>query len=140
MELNDVLSFDEAIEIMDEPEYLELAPGEYDFTVRDVAFSTYEGSSKIPSCPMVEARLSVVTDEGETEIIDRFYYCRKMRYKLSSFARTLGLARVGDKITIEWKKLITNQGRARISLREYNGKKYNQIDRYIVPTDEPAPF
>ena len=88
MERNDVLSFDEAIEIMDEPNIWNWHRVNM-ISPYGRAFSTYEGSNKIPSCPMVEARLSVVTDEGETEIIDRFYYCRKMRYKLSSFARTL---------------------------------------------------
>ena len=84
----------------------------------------------------MDVELLVETPDGDAIVHDRFYFCRKMLFKISSFAMTLGLARVGDRLKIDWPALRGRSGRARISTREYKNRLYNQIDRYIIPEED----
>lgn len=135
MESKEVFSWDDEIEIVKQ-DYIELEPGEYPFTVQNITRSYFDGSDKIPACHEMDVELLVETPDGDAIVHDRFYFCRKMLFKISSFAMTLGLARVGDRLKIDWPALRGRSGRARISTREYKNRLYNQIDRYIIPEED----
>ena len=138
METSTAFSWDDAFEVVEEPEYITLPPGEYTFVLQDTSLTEFAGSDKLPPCPMAETLLRVDTENGPAMVKDRLYYCSKMKYKISSFLRTLGLAKAGDTVKIDWTKLTGRTGHAKISTREYNGRTFNQVDRYVVPKGETA--
>lgn len=136
------------------PTWLNLPEGDHDFTVEDVAFGHHSGEGKIPACPMVEVTLVFKHPEGGTnKVTDRLYLCDdelptasgktwRPIWRVNSFFTSTGAtgASYGERMSSTKGKT----GRAKISHREYNGKTYDQVDRYLpkpkTPTFEPGKF
>ena len=138
------------------PERKILPAGTYPFIVEDVE-RTYvsdkpksDGSvSKFAGCPManVTFRITGKTEEGEEIEITRhenFILHKKCQWKISQLYISVGLAKQGEKLQMNWPALITRAGQCEISVNEYtkkNGEKgqSNQIERFCDPaTTAPA--
>lgn len=136
MEEKETFTWDEEFTVCEVPEFVCLPKGVYEFTIVESSLGRFNGSDKLPPCDMAEVRIAVEGDEGKADITDRFYCCKKMKYKLSSFLQTIGLVHAGDRIMIDWPKLVGRKGRVSLSKREYNGREYNQVDFYVLPKDQ----
>ncbi len=117
-----------------EQEYVLLNPGEYTFTVDDIEFGDYNGSSKIPACGMVIAHLHVDTDAGRAFLDNRFYICQECAGLNAAFFKSIGDLKDGQKtFTMDWDHVKGKTGLVKTSQREYNGNMYNQVDRFVAP-------
>lgn len=121
-------TFDWDDEIEQESEYAILTPGDYDFEIISFERSTYDGSDNIPPCKMaiVTFRLSNGKEKGSA--VERYYLSKNMEWKLSELFKGVGLKKTGERVKMQWDKLVGSKGRCKVKNTEYNGKTYNRID------------
>ena len=133
------------------PEWKVLPKGTYPFVVEDVE-RTYvsdqkknDGSvSKYAGCPManVTFRITGKAEDGEELEITRrenFILHKKFQWKISQLFISVGLAKQGEQLRMNWPALITRGGQCEVSVNEYtkrDGSKgqSNQIDRFCDPS------
>ena len=132
------------------PEWKPLPAGTYQFVVEDVE-RTYvsdkarsDGSvSDYAGCPManVTVRINGKNEDGEEVEVTRhenFILHKKFKWKISQLFISVGLAKQGEQLRMDWPALITRSGQCEVSVNEYTGrdgkkKKSNQIDRFCDP-------
>lgn len=130
---------EEVIKNPDENEYIELPPGEYHFRVTKFERSQHEGSAKLPPCPKaVITCLIEDRDLGEVTVRTNLFLHEKCNGLLSQFFCSIGLHKHGEPLVLAWSKIIGKKGRCRIGQREYQGKRYNEIVRFLEPAATPA--
>lgn len=127
-------------EIVDSGEsFVILLPGTYDFTVKKLERKHYAGGAKMPPCPQAQLTLTVHGgDKGEAHTITNLFLTQKQAWKLAQFFVSLGLAEPGGKLQMDWNKVIGSSGRLELANREYNGKLYNDVSRFLPPEKAPA--
>ena len=54
-------------------------------------------------------------------------------WKITEFFVCLGMGQVGQKFKTDWPATRGRTGRLQLSNRDYNEKKYNQIDKFLAP-------
>lgn len=119
---------------IEEQEYVLLAPGEYGFTVDSVDFGDFNGSDKIPACGKVTVNIHVDTDKGKAFLNDNFYVCKEAAGMIAAFFKCIGMIKEGQKtFSPDWDHIKGKKGIVKTSQREYKGKMYNQVDRFIAP-------
>ncbi len=126
----------------DAMEFPLLAPGNYPFTVDHVDKKQFDGSDKMPPCPMADVHLIVHAAEGDIPVMTRLFLHQKMEWKLSSFFVALGLKKKGEKLRMSWNQVAGKTGWAKISVREWkdkngNERKNNDIQSFIDPDKAP---
>ena len=122
-------------EIEKENEFVFLPDGEYDFRVVAFERQHFDGSDKMAPCPAAKLTLEVDSSAGTATINDRLLLNSKMEWKLSSFFGAIGQKRHGEKLKMDWSKVIGSTGRAKFGHRAYNGKEYNEVKSYIYKED-----
>lgn len=115
----------------EEQQYVLLPEGEYDFIVDGVQYmrKTIENVT----CGYSEIVCRVKTQYGDVIVKTNIKLVQKMMWKITEFFVCIGMGRVGEKFKTDWPATRGRSGRLKISNREYNGKKYNQVDRFIAP-------
>lgn len=127
-------------EIVDDPtEFVLLPPGDYQFTVTEIERSRYDGGDKLPACNMAIVHCRFETSQGEAIIKNRLYLHTKTEGLLSAFFASIGLKKKGEPLRMQWGQAIGRQGMARVSQRPYEGEKYNEIRRFLLPADYDNP-
>ena len=122
-----------------EQEYVLLQPGEYEFTVDSVKFGDFNGSAKVPPCGMVTVTMHVQTETGNAFLNNNFYVCKECAGLIAAFFKSIGDLKEGQKtFTPDWDHLEGKTGLVKVSNREYNGDKYNNVDRFIAPKKKAA--
>ena len=87
---NEAKEFDWNAEIEDDSEgYSLLAEGDYSAKITFFERSRYEGSEKLPPCPVAVLTLAVDTADSPREIKTKLYLCKRMEWKLSEFFRSI---------------------------------------------------
>ena len=136
MEENKVFDWDDIIDDdgeQNQKDWVLLPEGDFDFEVYEVEKSWYNGSDKMPACPMAILTLNFKhPDDGmNCRVWDRFFLCGKMEWKLSSFFRSIGEKEHGSKVKMDWDSVEGKTGRAHVIRTQYNGKDKNEIKFYI---------
>ena len=127
-------------EIEKEKEFVLLPAGEYDFTVIGFERQRFDGSEKMAPCPMAKLTLEVSNGKDKTTVFDRLYLSTKAEWRLSGFFGAIGQKKHGERLRMNWQQVIGSRGRAKVGVRTYNGKDYNEIKSYIYAEDVvPAP-
>lgn len=131
------LSWDDEIER--ESEFVLLPEGDYDFTVESFERGRFDGSEKMPPCPMAILNLRVSGREGVATIQHRLFLHSKSEWALSAFFKSIGQKQTGEKIRMNWNAVTGARGRAHVGIREYLGndgetRRTNQIKRFLEPT------
>ena len=120
------------------PEFIVLAPGEYDFTVKKFDRAMYQGgvSSKdghqIAACPLAKLTMEVQTAQGPALVNDTLFLKANNVWKISAFFQSIGMAKEGQPFTPDWNGAVGCTGKFKTKNREYNGKTFNEVDRYIA--------
>lgn len=127
-----------------------LDPGEYAFTVKDFKRAEFNGSAKMSRCPMAKLTLEVSDELGDVSLFHNLYLNQKCVGLIAQFFAAIGLHKHGEPLHLAWNKLVGRSGRCVISHREYNGKAYNEVKRFLDPPadaqadtntdDEEIPF
>jgi hypothetical protein len=129
--------FDDVI-TQDTQEFITLKPGEYEFEVREIEKTRYNGSSKpdgLPPCNQVKVFLDVFTPEGKASVIDNIYLHSRVEWRISSFFAAIGMKKKGEPLRMNWNEVVGKHGKAKFTVNEYNGREYNNVSNYILPDD-----
>lgn len=129
------MTWDDSIE-SDGMQYQILPEGEYNFTVTGFERSRFPGSAKVPSCPKAVLTLTVDTPQGPATVRTDILLYRNFEWRISSFFRCIGQKKQGEKITMNWSKVLGSRGRAKIRPRTYTDKwntqkEVNDVEYFI---------
>lgn len=139
------IGWDEEITVEKEPEFVLLEPGEYNFTVTSFERGHYDGSSKLPACSVAKLELKCSNGIQETTVFANLFLVSNQKWKLTHFFKSCRLIAAdmpeGVNYAMPWSRVIGAQGRALIKNREYNGKQYNEIEKFLYdnPTTTATP-
>ncbi len=137
------MGWDDAI-MEDGQQFLLLDEGDYDFTVAGFERARHAGSDKIPPCNKAVVSLLIDTPNGSVVIkVDILLY-RTLEWRISSFFRSIGQKKHGERLVMDWSKVPGAKGRAHIKVREYTDKwntirKRNEVAYFIDREDAPVP-
>ena len=135
-----VMDWNSAIE-EDGQGFVLLEEGDYDFTVTGFERGQHNGSEKIPPCPKALLTLSIETPAGIATIKENLILYKTMEWKLSSFFRSIGLKKHGERLIMDWDHVLGQSGKAHVIQRTYTGndgtlKKANNVQYFIDHIDE----
>ena len=120
----------------DGQEFILLPEGDYNYTVIDFERGRFNGSAKIPECNKAIITVHVETKEGISTIKFDLILYRSLEWRLSGFFRSIGQKKHGEKLVMDWSKVVGSKGRAHFKQRSYvnqNGEEkfVNDVDRFI---------
>ena len=129
------MDWDDAIE-NDGKEFIVLPEGDYVFKVTGFERGRYPGSTKIPPCNKATLTLEVRTKDGIAFAHTDIILYRSLEWKISSFFRSIGQKKHGERLVMDWNKVIGCRGRAHFHPETYTGKdgvehQKNEVDRYL---------
>ena len=141
---NMILDWDDAIE-SDGQEFIILSEGDYNFTVTEFERGRFPGSAKIPACNKASLTLRVDTDDGVAFVRTDLILYRSLEWRISSFFRSIGQKKHGERLVMDWNKVLGSRGRAHFKPRNYTAndgseRTTNDCDRFIDydPANFPA--
>ena len=148
--INQNLGWDDTIET-DGEEYVLLKEGDYNFIVTNFERGSVPGGAKIPPCNKASITVQVMTEEGAANVKFDLLLHRSVEWKLSAFFRCIGLKKSGEKLVMDWNKVLGSHGRAHFKTRKYvntygEEKEVNDLDRFIdydeanFTEDDKLPF
>ena len=131
---NMCLDWDDAIE-SDGQEYVLLEEGDYNFKVTGFERGHFPGSAKLPACNKATLTLEVDTREGCAYVKHDLLLCRNLEWRISAFFRCIGQKKHGERLVMDWNKVVGSQGRARFKVRNYTNRdgeqrQTNDLDRF----------
>lgn len=131
---NMCMDWDDAIE-NDGQEFIILPEGDYNFTVTDFERGRFPGSAKIPPCNKASLTLEVKTDDGVAFVRTDLILYRSLEWRISAFFRCIGQKKHGERLVMDWNRVVGSRGRARFKPRSYtdrdgNERQANDVDRF----------
>jgi hypothetical protein len=120
----------------DGQEFVILPDGEYNFTVTNFERGRFPGGQKIPACNKATITIQVDSKDGIAVVKFDLLLYRSLEWRISQFFRSIGQKKHGEKLTMDWNKVIGSRGRAKFKQRSYtalNGEERvtNDVDRFI---------
>ncbi len=138
----DAMDWDD--EISQDSNFILLPEGDYDFVVDSFERGWYDGGQKIGPCKKAILRLRVKGRdkesgrEGETFVRHQLLLNKKLESLLCEFFIGIGQRKKGETTKMNWNQVPGSAGRAKIGIRTYNGKEYNEVKKFYDPADAPA--
>lgn len=137
---NLIMDWDDSIE-NEGQEFVTLEEGDYVFKVTNFERGRYVGSAKIPPCNKATITVQVNTEKGIAICKFDLVLYRTLEWKLCSFFRAIGQKKHGEKLTMDWNKVVGSYGKAHFKPRSYTNnygeeKTVNDIDRFIDYNEE----
>ena len=131
----------------DGSDFVLLEPGEYAFQVKTFERARFGGGPKLPACNQAVLGIAILDDDGnELAMIKKhnLFLHSKTEGMVCAFFRSIGARKHGEKITMDWNKVIGSRGRCVIENKEFDsnknpGEKFkaNQIKRFLDPVEVP---
>lgn len=120
-----------------------LPEGFYPFRVERMERERYQGSQKMPQCPMAKLTLSVTGADGrDTTVQQRLYITRNQLWKVSRFMESVGRGRNGaGKVIIDWGGIEGMGGFVKLKVRSYTGRdgqerQTNDVEWFVKPEEQ----
>ena len=90
---------------------------------------------RIPPCNKATLTISIDNDKGAaTARFDLILY-RTLECKIASFFRCIGQKKHGERVVMDWNKVVGARGRAHIKPRSYTKdgeeRQVNDVDRFL---------
>lgn len=124
-------------EIQKDPtEYILLPEGDYEFKVTKFQRERYNGGDKLPACNKAALTLTIETAEGEANINHNLFLHSRTEGMVSAFFIGIGLKKHGEPFKMDWNQVIGCTGRAKVGVKTYNDKQYNEIKRFYDPSEQ----
>lgn len=122
-------------------EFILLDEGTYDFTVSGFTRARHNGSEKLPPCAKAVITLRIATPKascGYTELTHNLFLHSKCEGMLCAFFTAIGMRKHGEKLAMDWNKVIGSHGRCEVGVRKWtsnNGNELtsNEIKKFIDP-------
>lgn len=125
--------------IQKDSEFVLLPEGLYWFTVKEYERGRHtpnpQKPGKLPACPKATVHLTVVANEGETELRHNLFLHSSTEGMLSAFFGAIGQKRKGEPLRMDWNAIIGKVGVCKVGFREYNGNVYNEVKGMIYVED-----
>jgi len=131
-------------------EFVHLPDGEYNFTVTRFERGRFTGSEKLPPCNKAIITLQIDSSEGVTTLKINLLLVRSLEWKIAQFFRSIGQKKQGEKLTMNWNKVLGSKGRAYIKQKTYttssgDERVFNDVDRFLdykedVENPDDLPF
>lgn len=127
-------------------DFITLPAGEYDFEVIGFERERYTPgpNAKLPACnkAVIEIRING-GDLGEATIKENLFLHSKTEGILCAFFVSIGQRQHGEKVAMNWGRVVGSSGHAKFGIREYekDGEKrtINQVKQWLEPV-APATF
>ena len=120
--------------------YVTLEPGTYVYRVSAFSRANFDGSDKMAPCPEADLTLSCANAAGaQSDVSVRLFLNRKMAWKITQFFKSCGLVDpslpdgTDYKMGPLWRQVVGRTGQVEVKNRTYDGKTYNEVDRFVVP-------
>lgn len=124
-------------------EWTLLPEGFYPFRVERMERERYQGSQKMPQCPMAKLTLSVTGADGrDTTVQQRLYITRNQLWKVSRFMESVGRGRnEAGKVIIDWGGIEGSTGWVKLKVRSYTGRdgqerQTNDVEWFVKPEEQ----
>lgn len=119
-------------EIVEDSQQIEVLPaGDYDFKVVDMERAYYDGGAKLPPCKEAKLKLEIQSADGKTGIVrHNIFLHSKCEWQLSAFFCAIGQKKRNEPLKMNWNQVIGATGRAKIGIRKYEDKDYNEVKRF----------
>jgi len=130
------MEWDDVIE-NDGQEFIILPEGDYVYTVVGFERGWQNSTAKIPKgCNKAILTLEIQTADGPARVMTNLLLIRSVEFKISAFFRSIGLKQHGERLVMNWNKVIGAKGMAHIKPRKYTGndgqeRTANDVDRWI---------
>jgi hypothetical protein len=136
-------------------EWVLLPAGEYPFRVTAFERKRYnpKPGAKLPACNMASVKLDVGDEENSTTIEHNLYLYSTQEGLLCAFFRAIGARKHGEKVVMDWSKVVGATGRCVLKVETWTGRdgkehESNKIARFLDPiegaeapkTDGEIPF
>ena len=131
---NMVMDWNDTIE-NDGQDFVILEEGDYNFTVTGFERGRFPGGPKVPACNKAALTLQVQTDEGVAIIRTDLLLYRSLEWRISAFFRCIGQKKHGERLVMDWNRVVGSRGRAHFKPRTYtdrdgNERQANDVDRF----------
>ena len=126
------LDWDSEIE-NESPEFVLLPEGEYEFEVISFERARYAGGDKLPPCNQAKLKLKIETPHGVATINNNLFLHSRTEGLLSAFFNCIGQKKHGEKVQMNWGRVIGSRGRALIGIRTYQDKEFNEVKKFLDP-------
>lgn len=128
----------------DGAEFVLLPDGDYDFEVTEFERGRHPGSDKLPPCNKAVVSIRIEGEEGISTIKHQLFLHTKTEGLLCSFFAGIGQRQKGERVSMDWNKVVGSKGRAKVGSRKYtndDGKvlEFNEIKKFYEPT-KPTNF
>ena len=132
---NMMMDWNDSIE-NDGQEFVLLPEGDYNFVVTNFERGRFPGGPKVPACNKASITVQVSAAEGVSTVKFDLLLYRSLEWRISAFFRSIGQKKHGEKLTMDWNKVIGSKGRAHFKQRTYvnqygEEKTVNDLDRFI---------
>ena len=126
--------------IQKDSERVLLPDGLYWFTVKEYDRGRHtpnpQNPGKLPACNKATVHLTIVANEGETELRHNLFLHSSTEGMLSAFFGAIGQKRKGEPLRMDWNAIIGKVGVCKVGSREYNGNKYNEVKGMIYAEED----
>lgn len=126
----------------DNQEFLILPDGEYNAVIEKLERAQYAGSAHIQASPMAVLYLAVDGgDLGTAHPKTNIILNQKLAWKIDMLAISCGFWKKdeGRGKSMPWSEVQGCAVRVKLGHREYQGKTYQEVERFLPPVEEEFP-
>jgi hypothetical protein len=132
------LNWDSTIE--HDSEFVTLPEGDYDFEVVEFERARHNGSEKLPACGKAIIHIKIEGKEGTSIIKHNLFLHSTTEGMLCAFFTGIGQRKHGEKLQMNWNKVIGSKGRAKVGIRKFTNDKgqvleFNEIKKFYEPEE-----
>lgn len=134
--------WDDTIE--NDSEFQLLPEGDYNFEVINMERARHMGSGKIPQCWKAVLKLKLWDEEGNNSTITHNLFLHSnVEGLLCAFFTAIGHRKHGERMAMDWNKVVGSRGRCKVYIDKWTSKKGNEmesnkIQKFYEPEDSGA--
>ena len=134
------LQWEDVIE-SDGPEFIVLPEGDYEFEVTGFERARHAGSEKLPACNKAIIHLKIEAPQGSTTVKHNLFLHTITEGMLCAFFTAIGHRKKGEKLTMNWNKVIGSKGKAKVGVKKWTNDEgrtmeFNEVKKFYEPTPE----
>lgn len=127
----------------DGPDFTLLPEGDYDFEVTEFERGRHPGSDKLPPCNKAVVSIRIKGEEGMSTVKHQLFLHTKTEGLLCNFFTAIGQRQKGQKVSMDWNKVVGSKGRAKVGIRKWKNDKgeeleFNNIKKFYEPEEDKA--
>lgn len=135
------LGWDSPIE-HDGESFILLQEQDCDFEVLEFERGRHSGSEKVPACSKAALSIKLTGKEGSTTVTENLLLYSTCEWKLCEFFKAIGQRKHGEKIAMNWNKVVRSRGRCHVYIDKWidkDGKeRQNNKIKYFIDPAEPV--